>query len=137
MMYICRFMILAKQTQREFDFVNKHIVFLDAIPMCLSRSNFAYKSEVQRRNYSPVTNPLCDSKNVVSRQRQYKGCMIINAENPMARNDDSLIVKPIFSRYLLLIFWCFWSFLIDIIDINSMNVSIMNNGMQLGKRFCK
>ena len=25
MMHICRFVILAKQTQREFDFVNKHI----------------------------------------------------------------------------------------------------------------
>jgi hypothetical protein len=24
MVYICRFVILAKQTQREFDFVNKH-----------------------------------------------------------------------------------------------------------------
>jgi hypothetical protein len=34
MMHICRFVILAKQNQREFDFVNKHIAFRDAILMC-------------------------------------------------------------------------------------------------------
>lgn len=58
---------------------------------------------------------------------------IFNAENPMARNDDGLIVKLIFSRRPFANFLMLLKLLTYIIDINSINVSNKKNGTQLGK----
>ena len=98
MMHICRFVILAKQTQREFDFVNKHIASVMQ-SWCAEPDQILHISQKVRAEI--IRQWLTSSVTVKMLSPDNDSMMdvgIFIAENPMAGSYDGLIVKPIFSR---------------------------------------